>query len=102
MNEHIRSDAKSKGGLTFLCGFESEFTLLSATSPEPLPVVKEGWCHSANLRTGSVHSVVLDEIADDLQKAGIEVLAYHAEGAAGQVRFINIRVYFSALQRHFV
>ncbi|KZT64593.1 glutamine synthetase/guanido kinase [Daedalea quercina L-15889] len=87
--QRVVRDAKTKAGFTFLCGFESEFILLSTTSSEPIPIVEEGWCSSAKLRTGSVHSVVLEEIADSLQTAGIEVLTYHAEGAAGQFEVVT-------------
>lgn len=73
----------------FLCGFESEFILLGATSPEPDPLTKEGWCSAASLRTGSVQSVVIEEIAVSLQEAGIELQTYHVEGAAGQFEVVT-------------
>ncbi|KAH9931894.1 FLU1-II [Fomitopsis serialis] len=79
----------TKAGLTFLCGFESEFILLGATSPEPDPLTREGWCRAANLRTGSVQSIVIEEIADNLQEARIELQTYHVEGAAGQFEVVT-------------
>jgi len=40
---------------------------------------------SSNLLTGTTPAVVLEEIADALEVAGIKLLVYHAEAAPGQV-----------------
>ena len=64
---------------------EHEFMLLSQTAPEPVYVNNADWSCAAKFRTGSVESVVLEEIAGCLVEAGIELQQYHAEAAPGQV-----------------
>lgn len=65
---------------------EHEFMLLSQTTPEPVYVNDADWTCAAKIRTGSVETVVLEEIANCLLDAGIELQHYHAEAAPGQVR----------------
>ena len=76
--------ARETAKIKFLVGVELEFILLSDTKTFT-PVNKHSWCDSASLPTGSKESTVLQEIADNLQNGGIELLMYHAEGAEGQV-----------------
>ena len=71
--------------MSFLVGVESEFILLSQTNPEPVYVNYGDWSCSAKLRTGSIEATVLEEIAQCLVDAGIELQMYHAEAAPGQV-----------------
>lgn len=71
--------------MTFLAGFESEFILLSAISPKPVEVNNAAWSCSAKHPTGAVETKVMEEIADALLEAGIELQMYHAEAAPGQV-----------------
>ncbi|KZT08191.1 FLU1-II [Laetiporus sulphureus 93-53] len=87
--KRIVDDAQEKAGLSFLAGFESEFILLSATSPEPVAVNNAGWSCSAKSPSGSVENAVLEEIAEDLLEAGIELQMYHAESAPGQYEVVT-------------
>jgi glutamine synthetase len=84
LNKPIR-DAKSVSGVEFLVGFETEFILLKSTAPI-VAVNDHGWSVSAALGTGSLEAKVLEEIAQALQLAGIELQMYHAEAAPGQVK----------------
>ena len=78
-------DSKKLAGISFLVGVESEFILLKESSPNIVAVNHGDWSTSAKLPAGSVEEAVLQEIADTLQTAGIEVQMYHAEAAPGQV-----------------
>ena len=71
-------------GISFLVGFETEFILLKSTNPIEA-VNDHPWSISAALSTGLVETTVLEEIADALKIAGIELQMYHAEAAPGQV-----------------
>ena len=73
-------------GVRFLVGFETEFILLKSTNPIEA-VNYYGWSNSPALPSGSVEAKVLQEIAEALEKSGIELQMYHAEAAPGQVRF---------------
>ena len=84
----IVEDARAKSGASFLVGFESEFILLKETSPEIVTVGNGDWSLSSKLATGSLQSIVLQEIADSLESAGIELQMFHAEAAPGQVGYI--------------
>lgn len=77
--------AKDTAGVSYLVGLESEFILLSATTPKIVPVNDADWSASSKLPSGSVESIVLEEIAEKLMAAGIELQMYHAEAAPGQV-----------------
>ena len=80
-----RREAEEQAGVSFLVGMEHEFMLLSLTRPEPVCVNDDNWSSAAKFRTGSVETLVLEEIAGCLLDAGIEVQQYHAEAAPGQV-----------------
>lgn len=82
----IANDAKSQSSVDFLVGFETEFILLDKNHQ---PVNQHGWSCSPALYTGSVESVVLQEIADALVTDGIELQMYHAEGAPGQYEIVT-------------
>ncbi|PSR77454.1 hypothetical protein PHLCEN_2v7885 [Hermanssonia centrifuga] len=82
--KRITDDAKATADVSFLVGFESEFILLSATSPKLVTVNNADWSVSSKLPSGSVESTVLQEIAECLEAAGIELQMYHAEAAPGQ------------------
>ncbi|KAF8525584.1 hypothetical protein BU17DRAFT_83867 [Hysterangium stoloniferum] len=83
----IIEDAKAKDAVNFLIGFEIEFVLLN---PKDLtPVNDDGWCHSSAIPGGSDIAKVLDEIADELEVAGIELQHYHAEAARGQYEVVT-------------
>ena len=80
--------AKNISGIEFLVGFESEFILLEDTHPIKA-VNQHGWCNSLGLPSGSKESTVLEEIADALEAAGIELQMYHPEGAPGQYEVVT-------------
>ncbi len=76
--------AKEQAQVQFLVGFEVEFILLKSTNPvEPLD--RHHWTSSDGLRSGSIASQILREIADCLRSADIGLTMYHAEAAPGQV-----------------
>lgn len=79
------SEAASVAGVSFLVGFETEFILLKETRPIPVGVNDADWATSRKLPTGAVETIVLEEIAEALQEAGIELQLIHAEVAPGQV-----------------
>ena len=69
-------------------GFETEFILLKNTNP--IEVVNHyGWCEASASASGTIESQVLDEIADALQMAGVELQMYHSEGASGQYEIVT-------------
>ena len=84
-------DAKTKAGVEFLVGFETEFILLKSTNPV-VAVNNHSWTASNGLPSGSVESRVLREIAESLEKSGIELTMYHAEAAPGQVNTVRSNV----------
>lgn len=79
----ILREAKRNHGTEFLIGVETEFILLRSVDPM-VPVHLHEYGASAALLAGSTESVVLQEIADALQAAGITLEAYHAEAGPGQ------------------
>ncbi|KAI0341099.1 FLU1-II [Trametopsis cervina] len=81
--------ASAGAGVTYLVGFESEFILLSQTTPAIVPVNWADWSTSAKLPSGTVESKVMEEIADALEDAGIELQMYHAEAAPGQYEVVT-------------
>lgn len=81
----VVEDARAKAGVSFLVGFESEFILLKETSPKIVTVGKGDWSLSSKLPSGSIETIVLQEIAENLESAGIELQMYHGEAAPGQV-----------------
>lgn len=83
--KRIVQRAQDEAGVSYLVGFESEFILLSATKPQIVPVNEADWSVSSKLPSGSVEARVLEEIAEKLAEAGIELQMYHAEAAPGQV-----------------
>ncbi|KAH9834983.1 FLU1-II [Rhodofomes roseus] len=87
--KNIVNEAQTNAGLSFLAGFESEFILLSATSPKPVTLNNAGWSCAAKFRTGTVENTVLQEIADNLQDAGLELQMIHAESAPGQFEVVT-------------
>ena len=89
----VLNEAKAKAGLSFLAGFEHEFILLSATSPKLVTVNDAGYSCSAKSRTGTVEYVVMEEIANALQAADIELQMVHAEAAPGQVGLLSENIH---------
>ncbi|KZT64336.1 glutamine synthetase/guanido kinase [Daedalea quercina L-15889] len=87
--QRVVDAARAEAGLAFLAGFESEFILLSATAPRPVAVNDAHWTTSAKFRTGTVENTVMEEIADGLQEAGIELQMVHAEAAPGQFEVVT-------------
>ncbi|KAJ2935070.1 hypothetical protein H1R20_g2074, partial [Candolleomyces eurysporus] len=85
--KRITGDAKTQSGIDFLVGFETEFILVDKKTHQP--VNQHNWSCSPALYTGSVETVVLQEIADALVADGIELQMYHAEGAPGQYEIIT-------------
>lgn len=82
--KRIERLAREQAGVSYLVGFESEFTLLKSTSP-PVYVNHKDYAMSSKLASGSIEAKVVQEIAEALEDAGIEVQKYHAEAAPGQV-----------------
>ncbi|EKM57124.1 uncharacterized protein PHACADRAFT_142316 [Phanerochaete carnosa HHB-10118-sp] len=80
--------AKEAAGVSYLAGFEHEFILLKSTSP-PVGINSADYGVSQKLPAGSVEAKVLEEIADSLQEAGIELQKYHGEAAPGQYEVIT-------------
>ncbi|KAL0958312.1 hypothetical protein HGRIS_000457 [Hohenbuehelia grisea] len=83
----IETDAKSLG-IEFLVGFETEFILLDMRSSFA-PVGVADWAASAALLTGAPQTSILEEMAEALESAGIEVQMYHGEGAPGQYEIVT-------------
>jgi glutamine synthetase len=69
-----------------MVGFETEFMLLKSTRLLT-PVNEYGYCVSAALSSGSKEAEALEEMAEAIQNAGIELLMYHAEVAPAQASF---------------
>ncbi|KAI0087488.1 glutamine synthetase/guanido kinase [Irpex rosettiformis] len=88
--KQIVDKAQSAAEATYLVGFESEFILLSSTSPNFVAVNTMGdWSTSSKMPSGSVEYTVMEEIADCLEKARIELQMYHAEAAPGQYEVVT-------------
>lgn len=68
----------------FFVGTETEFILLKSAVP-PVPVNSQGWCASGALMTGAVETQVMEEIAQALIDAAIELQLFHSEAVNGQV-----------------
>ena len=83
--------AKNELNLSFLIGVESELILLKQTNPTIEAVNNHGYSNSPALPSGSVEAKVLEEIADALNTAGIELQMYHAEAAPGQYEVVTGR-----------
>ena len=69
-------------------GFETEFILLKNTNPIEA-VNRHGWSNSAALASGTTEAQVLEEIADALRIADIELQMYHSEVAPGQYEIVT-------------
>lgn len=72
----------------FFVGTETEFILLKSTVP-PVPVNSQGWCASGALMTGAVETQVMEEIAQALIDAGIELQLFHSEAVNGQYEVVT-------------
>ncbi len=70
--------------VNFLVGFEIEFTLLRSSSRGGF-VNEEWFSTTGSLRSGTVETAVLTEIANSLKNGGVELQMFHAEAAPGQV-----------------
>ncbi|KAJ7839907.1 glutamine synthetase guanido kinase [Mycena leptocephala] len=75
--------------IVFLVGFETEFILLTLTSPITTIHNLQGYSNSLALPTGSLAEKVLEEIVEALELSGIEVQMYHAEAAPGQYEIVT-------------
>ncbi|KIJ63865.1 hypothetical protein HYDPIDRAFT_175868 [Hydnomerulius pinastri MD-312] len=80
--------AQTQHGAEFLVGFETEFILLKSTNPI-VAVNNHGWSNSPALATGTPETQVMEEIADALAQAGIELQMYHSEAAPGQYEVVT-------------
>ena len=81
-------NAKNISGVEFLVGFETEFLLLKNTNPVEL-VNSHGYCDSSASASGTIEAQVLEEIADALGMADIELQMYHSEVGPGQYEFVT-------------
>ncbi|KAI1187476.1 hypothetical protein F5B17DRAFT_399661 [Nemania serpens] len=89
--------AATTAGLEFLVGFEVEFTLLQRTYDptkkyQMIPHDGHAWSMARSLvilgPSGGASTLVVDDILHALQKAGIAVEQFHAEGAPGQYEVV--------------
>ena len=79
----------SRRGISFLVGFEIEFTLLKSTLPEPKPISEHTCSAASAIYSGNTGAIVMEEIADALQAGGVELQVYHAEDALGQFEIVT-------------
>ena len=84
----VSRDAKRSDDVEFLIGFETEVIFLKSTDPI-IPVNDYGWSESTAILAGSNEAKALEEIANALDVAGIELQMYHAEAAPGQVKITS-------------
>ena len=83
----LHRNAKNSG-VEFLVGFESEFILLKNTNPIEA-INDHGWSIAQAFASGTTGAQVLDEIADALVLADIELQQYHSEAAPGQYEIVT-------------
>jgi len=81
--------AKKELGISFLVGFETEFMFLKSKSPIESLDVPSGWSSVRALTSNSMVEMVLQEIGDAIQQAGIEVQMIHSEGGRGQFEIVS-------------
>jgi len=79
----------SNRGISFLVGFEMEFTLLKSTLPEPEPISEHSCSAASAFYCGGTGAIVMEEIVGALQAGGIELQVYHAEDALGQFEIVT-------------
>ncbi|KAI0197034.1 hypothetical protein EV127DRAFT_55 [Xylaria flabelliformis] len=88
--------AKAAAGLTFLVGFEVEFTVLERTG-DPADKYRKlsndghSWSTAGSLASWGAEGsfgTVADEILDALREARVDVEQFHAEGAPGQYELV--------------
>ena len=84
----LHRNAKINSGVEFLVGFESEFILLKNTNPIEA-INDHGWSIAQAFASGTTGAQVLDEIADALVLADIELQQYHSEAAPGQYEIVT-------------
>ncbi|KAH7922480.1 glutamine synthetase/guanido kinase [Leucogyrophana mollusca] len=84
----IVKEAKENHGVEFLVGVETEFILLESVNPI-VPANPHVWCDSMATATGTVVTKVIEEIAEALLDAGIDLHMYHSEATAGQYEIIT-------------
>ncbi|KAI5117124.1 hypothetical protein M0805_007971 [Coniferiporia weirii] len=84
----VVEEAKRTDGVEFLIGFETEVIFLK--SIDPVEAVNDyGWSETGAICAGSAEARALEEIADALETAGIELQMYHAEAAPGQFEIVT-------------
>ena len=81
-------NAKKISGVEFLVGFETEFILINNKNPVEA-VNCHGWCDAQALASGTNEAKVLEEIADALGIADVELQMYHSEAAPGQYEVVT-------------
>jgi hypothetical protein len=81
-------NAKRNSGIEFLVGFETEFILLKNTNPIEA-INDHGWSIAQAFASGTTGAQVLEEIADALALAGVELQQYHSEAAPGQYEIVT-------------
>ncbi|KAF8190459.1 hypothetical protein BJ912DRAFT_323034 [Pholiota molesta] len=86
--KRVVDQARDELGVEFLVGFESEFILLAGESPYE-PVSTHEFSSSQALRAGAVATIVMDEIARNVQASDIELQMYHGEASPGQYEVIT-------------
>lgn len=84
----VVADAARQFDVNVRLGFEVEVIFLK--SVVPLEAANDyGWSMTQAIPSGSTIAVALDEIAESLEGAGIELMMYHAEAAPGQYEFVT-------------
>ncbi|KDQ20092.1 hypothetical protein BOTBODRAFT_125649 [Botryobasidium botryosum FD-172 SS1] len=84
----VVESAKKTAGVDFLVGFETEFVLLKSTSPVQ-PVNDHGYSCGTATASGTTETQALEEMANAIMDAGIELEMYHSEAAPGQYEIIT-------------
>jgi Glutamine synthetase, catalytic domain len=88
INVPLCRNARNSSGVEFLVGFETEFILLKNTNPIEA-VNRYGWSNAPALLSGTDEAKILEEIADALEMADIELQMYHSEAAPGQYEIVT-------------
>ena len=79
------NEARTKAGVEFVVGFETEFTLLRSTAPPVTQDVLTDYGTTSTYRITVEESKTLLDIGKNMQLAGVSVQKLHSEAAPGQV-----------------
>ena len=79
------NEARTKAGIEFIVGFETEFTFLRSSSPIVTQDVPADYCTASTYGIKDVETKALLAVGENLQLAGIGVEKLHSEAGPGQV-----------------